>query len=59
MPRHSIYLHQEIYLYHYMKIQPTKKIQQMEDLGVISRVKEPTQWYAAMVILPKPSGSIL
>ena len=35
-----------------------KEIQQMEDLGVISRVEEPTQWCAAMVVVPKPSGSI-
>ena len=30
----------------------------MENLGVISRVEEPTQWCAAMVVVPKPSGSI-
>ena len=30
----------------------------MEDLGVISCVEEPTQWCAAMVVVPKPSGSI-
>ena len=30
----------------------------MEKLGVISPVKEPTQWCAGMVIVPKPSGSI-
>ena len=35
-----------------------KVIQQMEDLGVISHVEEPIQWCAAMVVVPKPSGSI-
>ena len=33
----------------------------MEKLGVISRVvgvEEPIQWCAAMVVVPKPSGSI-
>jgi len=30
----------------------------MEDLGVISHVKEPNQWCAAMVFLPTPLGSI-
>ena len=35
-----------------------KEIQRMEKLGVISPVDEPTQWCAAMVIVPKPSGSI-
>ena len=30
----------------------------MEKIGVISPVKEPTQWCAGMVIVPKPSGSI-
>ena len=30
----------------------------MEDLGVISHVKEQTQWCAAMIFLPTPLGSI-
>ena len=35
-----------------------QEIQRMEKLGVISRVEEPTQWCAAMVVVPKPSGSV-
>ena len=35
-----------------------KELQRMENLGVISRVEKPTQWCAAMVVVPKPSGSI-
>ena len=34
------------------------ELKRMEKLGVISPVKEPTQWCAGMVIVPKPSGSI-
>ena len=30
----------------------------MERLGVISWVNELTEWCAAMVVVPKPSGSI-
>ena len=35
-----------------------QELQRMERLGVISKVNEPTQWCAAMVVVPKPSGSI-
>ena len=35
-----------------------KEIQRMEKLGVISRVEEPIQWCAGMVVVPKPSSSI-
>ena len=34
------------------------ELQRMESLGVISRVKEPTPWCAAMVVVPKASGAI-
>ena len=30
----------------------------MEGLGVISHVSEPTPWRAAMVVVPKPSGTV-
>ena len=30
----------------------------MLHLGVISRVVEPTQWCAPMVVVPKPSGDV-
>ena len=39
-----------------------KKVQdelvRMETMGVISRVEEPTQWCAGMVVVPKKSGSV-
>jgi len=34
------------------------ELQCMEALGVISRVKEPTAWCAAMVVVPKTSGAV-
>ena len=34
------------------------ELQRMEDLGVISRVKQPTEWCAGMVVVPKPNGSV-
>ena len=30
----------------------------MENLGVISRVDEPTPWCAGMVVVPKSNGSV-
>ena len=36
----------------------TKNCKRMESLGVSSRVTEPTSWCAAVVVVPKPSGSI-
>ena len=35
-----------------------QELQRMENLGVISQVTEPTPWCAAMVVVPKPSGSV-
>ena len=35
-----------------------QELNRMESLGVISQVTEPTPWCAAMVVVPKPSGSI-
>ena len=34
------------------------ELEQMEGLGVISRVNEPTPWCAAMVVVTKPSGAV-
>ena len=34
------------------------ELQRMESLGVISHVKEPTPWCAAMVVVPKASGAV-
>ena len=35
-----------------------EELDQMEKLGVISRVEEPTPWCAGIVVVPKKSGSI-
>ena len=35
-----------------------KELQRMEDLGVISKVQEPTEWCAGMVVVPKPNGKV-
>ena len=34
------------------------ELQRMEDLGVISKVKEPTEWCAGMVVVPKVNGKV-
>jgi len=34
------------------------ELQHMEALGVISHVKEPTAWCAAIVVVPKPLGAV-
>ena len=40
-------------------LKPVKQeLQRMEDLGVIARVNEPTDWCAGMVVVPKPSGKV-
>ena len=35
-----------------------QELQRMEGIGVISRVNDPTPWCAAMVVVPKPTGSV-
>ena len=35
-----------------------KELQRMEQLGVISKVSEPTEWCAGMVVVPKESGKV-
>ena len=30
----------------------------MEELGVISPINQPTDWYARMVVVPKASGKV-
>ena len=35
-----------------------KELTRMESLGVTSRVSEPMQWCAGMVVVPKKSGSV-
>ncbi len=34
-----------------------EELLRMKKLGVISEIKEPTQWCAGMVVVPKPSGA--
>ena len=36
----------------------TKELNQMESLGVISRIDEPSPWCAGMVVVLKPSGKV-
>ena len=35
-----------------------EEIQRMEELGVISKVNEPTDWVSSIVIVPKPNGKL-
>ena len=35
-----------------------EELQQMTKLGVISKVTEPTEWCAGMVVVPKPGGKV-
>ena len=35
-----------------------QKLEQMEALGVITRVEQPTDWCAGIVVVPKPNGSL-
>ena len=34
------------------------ELERMEQLGVISRVEEPTDWCAPKVVVPKPDGKV-
>ena len=34
------------------------ELERMEQLDVISRVEEPTDWCAPMVVVPKPDGNV-
>ncbi len=34
------------------------ELQRMEDMGVVRRVQEPTEWCAGMVPVPKPGGKV-
>ena len=35
-----------------------EELSRMEDMGVISRVDQPTEWCAGMVVEPKKSGAV-
>ena len=40
-------------------LKPVKaELERMEKLGVISKVCEPTDWCAGMVVVPKPNGQV-
>ena len=40
-------------------LKPVKQeLQRMEELGVIAKVKEPTDWCAGMVVVPKANGKV-
>ena len=41
-----------------MRPRVQEELDQMELIGVISRVEEPTQWLAAMVAIPKKNGKL-
>ncbi len=35
-----------------------KELERMEELGVVTRVEEPTEWCAGMVVVPKAKGKV-
>ena len=35
-----------------------EELERMTKLGVISKVTEPTEWCAGMVVVPKPGGKV-
>jgi len=35
-----------------------QELEQMEALGVITRVEQPTDWCAGIAVVPKPNGSL-
>ena len=41
-----------------LKEETEKELKRMEQLGVISKVSEPTEWCAGMVVVPKESGKV-
>ena len=38
--------------------QVKNELEHMEKLGVIAPMKEPTEWYSGMVVVPKPNGQV-
>ena len=34
------------------------ELDRMEETGVISKINEPTEWCAGMVVVPKPNGNV-
>ena len=41
-----------------LKEETDEELKRMEQLGVISKVSEPTEWCAGMVVVPKESGKV-
>ena len=35
-----------------------QELKRMETMGVITRVEQPTDWCAGIVVVPKPNGSL-
>ena len=35
-----------------------EELSQMEQMGIISKVDEPTEWCAGMVVVPKANGKV-
>ena len=54
MPNPSVFLLPGMYLFQKVK----DELVHMESLGVISRVEQPTDWCAGMVVVPKKSGDV-
>ena len=38
--------------------QVKRELERMEELGVIARVEQPTDWCAGLVVVPKPNGKV-
>ena len=41
-----------------MRAKAQEELEQMESMGIISRVEQPTQWCAGMVAIPKKNGKL-
>ena len=53
---HSIYTPRHVPMPLRPKVQ--EELNRMESLGVISKIDEPTEWCAGMVVVPKKGGNI-
>ena len=41
-----------------LRAKVTEELNRMEEMGVISKVEEPTEWCAGMVVVPKKTGAV-
>ena len=53
---HAIYTPRQVPIPYRSKVK--EELKRMEELGVISRVEEPTTWCSGMVAIPKKNGSV-